>query len=85
MHISKYLPYCLVFTAIYLISAPAYAYLDPGTGSVLLQGLLAGFAGVIAVLKLYWRRVKQFFWDVKNKICSKPMTENSDNRPSNNP
>ena len=42
-------------------SAPAYAYLDPATGSVLLQGLLAGIAGLMVVLRLYWGRLKAFF------------------------
>ena len=36
------------------------AYLDPGTGSILLQLLLAGAAGVVYVLGLYWRGVKAF-------------------------
>ena len=40
---------------------PAHAYLDPTTGSILLQGLLAGVAGVVVVLRLYWARVKAFF------------------------
>jgi hypothetical protein len=40
---------------------PAHAYLDPVTGSILLQGLLAGVAGVAVVLRLYWGRVKAFF------------------------
>jgi hypothetical protein len=42
-------------------SAPAHAYLDPATGSVLLQGLLAGIAGLMVVLRLYWGRLKAFF------------------------
>lgn len=42
-------------------SAPAHAYLDPGTGSMILQGLLAGIAGALVVGKLYWLRLKQFF------------------------
>ena len=40
---------------------PAFAYIDPGTGSMLLQGLLAGIAGAAVVLKLYWYRIKNFF------------------------
>ena len=35
---------------------PAYAYLDPGTGSMILQVLLGGFAGLALAGKLYWRR-----------------------------
>jgi hypothetical protein len=41
-------------------SIPAYAYLDPATGSVILQGLLAGIAGVMVVARLYWTRIKSF-------------------------
>jgi hypothetical protein len=54
------LPLCIII-ALLSIAAPAYAYLDPGTGSSLLQGLFAGIAGVLAILKLYWQRIKNFF------------------------
>lgn len=40
--------------------SPAYAYLDPGTGSMLVQLLLGGVAGAVVILKLYWQRVKDF-------------------------
>lgn len=40
---------------------PAYAYLDPGTGSIILQGLLAGIAAAMAAAGLYWARLKHFF------------------------
>lgn len=43
-----------------LWAAPARAYLDPTTGSILLQGLLAGIAGVVVVVRLYWARLKAF-------------------------
>ena len=33
------------------------AYMDPGTGSLFLQLLLGGVAGLAVVLKLYWRRL----------------------------
>ncbi len=39
---------------------PVYAYVDPGAGSLLLQLLLGGIAGVLVVGKLYWRRLKDF-------------------------
>lgn len=41
--------------------SPAYAYLDPGTGSIILQGLLAGIAAAMAAAGLYWARLKNFF------------------------
>ena len=44
-----------------VFSLPAFAYVEPGTGSMLLQGLLAGAAGLVVVLKIYWYRIKGFF------------------------
>ncbi len=43
-----------------IATGPAYAYLDPGTGSILLQGLVAAVAGGIVATKLYWAKVKSF-------------------------
>ena len=42
-------------------SAPAFAYIDPGTGSALIQGLIAGIAAVSIAAKLYWHRIVKFF------------------------
>lgn len=41
--------------------APAFAYLDPGTGSMLLQALMAGFVAIGVTAGIYWRRIKNFF------------------------
>ena len=50
-------------SALYLIffCSKANAYIDPGTGSLLLQGLIAGIAAGAYTLKLYWYRIKNFF------------------------
>jgi hypothetical protein len=37
---------------------PALAYLDPGTGSILLQIIIGGVAGLGVVGKLYWHRLR---------------------------
>ena len=42
------------------LSLPAHAYLDPGTGSLLLQGAIAGIAALGFTLKLYWYRIRAF-------------------------
>jgi hypothetical protein len=41
-------------------TGPAWAYLDPGTGSMMLQLLLGGVAGAMVVGKLYWHRFRGF-------------------------
>jgi hypothetical protein len=35
------------------------SYLDPGAGSMILQALAGGVAGVMVVGKLYWARIKR--------------------------
>lgn len=43
------------------LTLPAFAYLDPGSGSMLAQALAAGFAGLGVLIKFYWVRIKRFF------------------------
>ena len=38
----------------------ALAYIDPGAGSLLLQGLLAALAGAAVAAKAHWKRIKRF-------------------------
>ncbi len=37
-------------------ASSARAYLDPGTGSMILQVLLGGVAGMAVAIKLYWHK-----------------------------
>ena len=37
-------------------TSTAHAYLDPGTGSIILQVLLGGVAGLALACKLYWQK-----------------------------
>jgi hypothetical protein len=50
-----FLSLCILF-----ITKPAYAYLDPGTGSAILQGVLGAVAAIAVILKLYWYRILRF-------------------------
>ena len=51
------LPILLVLTA----EARVDAYLDPGSGSMLVQLLLGGVAGAAVIMKLGWQRFKDMF------------------------
>ena len=53
-----------------LIFTDAVAYLDPGTGSMLLQVILGGIAAVGVAIKLYWHRLRAAFG-----MGKKPDTE----------
>jgi nitrate/nitrite transporter NarK len=52
----------LAVPALLLLSTQnAYAYLDPGTGSMILQGLIGGIAGGMFAIRIYWGRLKSRF------------------------
>ena len=36
------------------------AYLDPGTGSVVIQAVVGSLLGAMLVIKLYWRKIISF-------------------------
>lgn len=40
-----------------IVSLPAQAYIDPGSGSMILQGLLAALAAIAVTAKLWWHRL----------------------------
>lgn len=70
----------VTFSAISLIAllwnaSPAYAYLDPGTGSIILQGLLGALAAISVVVSLYWRRMLRFLGLSKKPIDSEQKDE----------
>lgn len=50
----------LILGSLLLVLFPtaAFAYLDPGTGSFIIQGIIGAVVGGAFVIKLYWKRVK---------------------------
>ena len=50
-----------------LASLQLLAYLDPASGSLLLQLILGGVAGLALVLKLFWHRILSLFGIKKPK------------------
>ena len=61
-----------------LLTSPAYAYLDPGTGNIIIQAILAFIATTITTLSFYWTKVKIFLSKLfkKNKEDKKENSEN---------
>jgi hypothetical protein len=45
----------------------ANAYIDPGTGSLIIQALIAGIAGGLFAIKMFWRQIKLFFSNLFTK------------------
>lgn len=57
--------------AMFLTAAPALAYIDPGTGSFLVQGIIAAVVGAGFAIKLFWHRIKA-------AITGKPIETDDD-------
>jgi hypothetical protein len=44
-----------------LLPGSAYAYMDPGTGSLIIQMVVAGSAAALVITRNYWTAIKGFF------------------------
>ena len=42
------------------------AYLDPGTGSLIIQMVLAGLLGMAVAVRIYWKKIVAFINRNKN-------------------
>ena len=49
------------FLLLSLFPFQAQAYLDPGTGSMILQGIIAGIAVAWFTIKVYWYKLAALF------------------------
>jgi hypothetical protein len=58
-----YLPQALGLAVAGIVAtiAPAQAYLDPGTGSIILQAIIGGLAMGAVTARLYWSKITDFF------------------------
>ena len=50
-----------------LFVSDAFAYIDPGTGSMILQSLIGALVGAGIILKVYWTKIKFAILDRKSK------------------
>ena len=57
-----------------LLSDTGYAYVDPGTSSMMLQIVLGGLAGLAVFLKICWRQLLVFFRISKDKESDSEQT-----------
>ncbi len=54
-------PYLLIAAVLAAVALPAHAYLDPASGSMILQMIVGGIAGLALAVKLYWYKILGFF------------------------
>mgnify|MGYP001225033226 FL=1 len=56
-----FLKFILLSFIIIFSSTHAYAYIDPGTGSIILQAIIGAIAATSLTIKIYWQKIKVFF------------------------
>ena len=66
----------LTIILIYLLCSVsnAHAYLDPGTGSIILQAILGFVAAAAATVSIYWEKFKSII----NKVLKRDTKDNKD-------
>lgn len=50
-----------------VLNRVAFGYIDPGTGSFILQVLLGSLLGTAFAVKMFWRQIRHFFVSVFSK------------------
>tara|TARA_B100001939_G_scaffold321412_1_gene311004 strand:- start:833 stop:1048 length:216 start_codon:yes stop_codon:yes gene_type:complete len=70
---NKILSLLYILTLI-IFPTKAFAYLDPGTGSIILQAILGFIAATVASISIYWEKFKSLISKLfgKKKENKKP-------------
>jgi len=55
-----------------LLSAPAHAYLDPSTGSMIISAIVGLFASIALAVKTYWYKLKALFRKTPREAGTEP-------------
>ena len=63
-----------VFIGLLITSFPAFAYIDPGSGSAIMSAIIGFFVAVAMAVKTYWYKIKGIFTRKKN--------DNQDEKPN---
>lgn len=61
----------IILPLLLFIPSLSYAYLDPGTGSMVLQIILGGVAGLAIFGRIFWRKLRTALFD-KDRNPSEP-------------
>ena len=63
----------VLLICLFLIIFPrnSFAYLDPGTGSIILQAIAAIFAGIVTWMSFFKNKIKEYFIKIFSKKSPK--------------
>ena len=66
-----------LFAELPIISRVIIAYLDPGTGSMILQALIAGLVGAAFAIKMFWHKITS----ILARLFGKSRDKENDDKP----
>ena len=68
------------FVCLFLISgsSPAFAYIDPGSGSAIVSAIIGFFVASWLIIKTYWYKIKSFFFKSNDSDENNTADEDSD-------
>ena len=69
----------VMFGAVY--AHPVRAYLDPGSGSLIIQFLLASIVGILFVIRQFWSRITSY---IKQLVGDDAVSNHNQDKDSNN-
>ncbi len=69
----------LLVLIVSMSALPSYGYIDPGTGSLIIQSIIGAIAAIGVTLKLYWHKLKLFFSRNRTVKETKSEEESSPN------
>lgn len=69
--------YVTAIALLLIFCGPAHAYIDPGSGSYMLQMSIAGLLAIVFSIKLFWQRLKA---SIANSVRSHVRTDTRDHR-----
>lgn len=73
LHVKRFLT---VFGAARGMTAVFTGYIGPGTGSLIIQVVLASLLGAAVAIRVYWSKIKHFFSKKPDEPGLEPEEEN---------
>ncbi len=70
--------YVAVLAMSMLFTNSAYAYIDPGTGSMIVQAIIAALVAIGASLGIFWNRVRSLFGRLLGRKNSEGKSSDED-------
>jgi|TARA_B110000977_G_scaffold201382_1_gene295713 hypothetical protein len=67
--------FILSFISFFIFTTNSYAYIDPGVGAMLIQGLIALIAAVTTYAAFYWKKIKDFINKISNSKKNKDLKD----------